>query len=51
MMSVSGIDGLHANLEQDGFGLKADLKNPRYKFVSETTFLQAVNWFEHFLSA
>jgi dienelactone hydrolase len=34
---------------EHGFGLKADLANPTYKFVSETAFLQAINWFDHFL--
>lgn len=32
-----------------GFGLRADLNDPHEKFVSEATFLQAVNWFDHFL--
>lgn len=34
---------------EHGFGLKADLNNPWSKFVSETVFLQAVSWFDHFL--
>lgn len=32
-----------------GFALKADLSQPVVKFAAETAFLQAVNWFDHFL--
>ena len=32
-----------------GFALKADLQKPQAKFITETAFLQAVNWFDHFV--
>ena len=39
---------LYSDVEH-GFALKADLNNPQIKFATETAFLQAVNWFDHFI--
>ena len=39
---------LYSGVEH-GFALKADLSKPQVKFHTDTAFLQAVNWFDHFL--
>lgn len=39
---------LYSGVEH-GFALKADLSKPDVKFAAETAFLQAVNWFDHYL--